>query len=178
MFNLNAKTKEGFTLIEALIAIFLVVVGVTGALFLVNRIVVFTDITASRLTALYLGQEGIEIVKNIRDTNFLRVHRGVAGAAWDDGLLICGVPTGCEVDFDDPGLVVFRDWYLKINGEFFNYGAVGVATPFKRRIIITPIDTPGSLAEIDKLEVSVKVFWTKRGIDHQVIVQENLYKWW
>ncbi len=166
---LNAKTKKGFTLIEVLIAVFLITIGMGGALFLINRIIVFTDITTSRLTAFYLGQEGIEIVKNIRDTNFLKVHRRVAGASWDDGRLrYCAA--GCRADYNDTYLTsVDPDRPLRINGGFFSYDS-GIDTPFRRKIFIKPT--------ADILKVSVKVTWEERGRTHQVSVQENLHRWW
>ena len=172
MFNVKMKRglKRSFTLIEALIAIFLVNVGVVGAFTLVSQIIAFTQITSSRLIALYLGQEGIEIVRNIRDSNFLKIHRGIAGINWDTGLTGC--TAGCEADYNDPSLVS-ASRYLKINGGFFNYDS-GQYTVFKRRIIVTSDTDRGTAI----LRVSVEVSWQERGKTHQVAVQENLYKWW
>jgi len=158
--------KKGFTLIEVIIAIFLVTVGVGGAIALVNQTIAFTQVTSSRLIAVYLGQEGIEIVKNIRDTNFLKIHKKVAGINWNTGLTDC--LAGCEADYNDLSLVS-ADRYLTING-FYNYG-FGPETAFKRKIIITPDGT-------EILEVSVEVSWQERDRTHQVTVRENLYKWW
>lgn len=164
-------SKKGFTLIETIIAIFLITVGMGGALTLVSQTITFTQVTSSRLTALYLGQEGIEIVKNIRDTNFLKIHKGVWGISWDTGLTGC--TAGCEVDYNDLALVS-ANRYLRIKDGFFNYNPDGLATPFKRKIIITPdIDTG-----VPILRVSVEVSWQERGRSHQIVIQENLYKWW
>ena len=159
---------KSFTLIEVLAAIFLITVGVMAALIVINQTTVFTQVTSSRLVASYLAQEGIEIVKNIRDSNFLKIHKGIiAEEHWIDGLTGC--EGGCEADYDDSGLVS-ADRYLKINGGFYNYDS-GIETAFKRKITITP---DGS----DILKVLVEVSWTERGRTHQVTAQENLYKWW
>lgn len=164
MFN------KSFTLIETLIAIFLVSVGVAGALTLVSQTIAFTRITSSRLIALYLGKEGIEVVRNIRDSNFLKIHKGVEGINWDTGLTGC--TAGCEADYNDPSLVS-ASRYLRINGGFFNYDS-GPNTAFKRKIIVTSGTDRGTPI----LRVSVEVSWQERGKTYQVAVQENLYKWW
>ena len=160
--------NKSFTLIEVLAAIFLITVGIAAALIVINQTTVFTQVTSSRLVASYLAQEGIEIVKNIRDSNFLKIHKGIITEEhWIDGLTGC--EGGCEADYNDSGLVS-ADRYLKINGGFYNYDS-GIETAFKRKITITP---DGS----DILKVLVEVSWTERGRTHQVTAQENLYKWW
>ena len=163
----SIKIKRGFTLMEVLVAIFLITVGVLGAMALVNQTTTFTQGTSSRLVAAYLAQEGIEIVRNIRDSNFLKIHKGEAGVNWDTGLTGC--TGGCEADYND-SVLISADRYLKIDAGFYNYDS-GLDTPFKRKITITP---DGS----DILKVSVEVSWQERGRAHQVTAQENLYQWW
>ena len=72
--------KKAFTLIEVLIAIFLITVGIAGAFDLIQRTVAFSAISSSRLEAVYLAQEGIEIIRNTRDSNWL------AENPWDSGI--------------------------------------------------------------------------------------------
>jgi len=72
--------NKSFTLIEVVVAIFLVTVGTVGAFSLIQRTIAFTAISSSRLVAANLAQEGIEIVRNTRDTNWL------SGNPWDQGL--------------------------------------------------------------------------------------------
>jgi len=152
---------------EALVAIFLITTGVLGAMAVVNQTITFTQVTSSRLVAAYLAQEGIEIVRNIRDTNFLKIRKGEEGINWDTGLTGC--LGGCEADYNDLALIS-ADRYLKIDAGFYNYDS-GENTPFKRKITITPVGS-------DILKVSVEVSWQERGRAHQVTAQENLYQWW
>jgi len=171
--TIQQSNNSGFTLIECLVAIFLITLGVGGAMAVVNQTTAFTQVASSRLVAAYLAQEGIEIVKNIRDTNFLKIHKGVTGINWDTGLTGCA--GGCEADYTmtqnldswaDPGR------YLNIDGSgFYSYLVSNNPTKFKRKITITPDGT-------DILKVRVSVSWQERGGTHQVIAQENLYKWW
>ena len=72
--------QKSFTLIEVIVAIFLITVGTVGAFSLIQRTIAFTVISSSRLVAANLAQEGIEIVRNTRDTNWLSDN------PWDEGL--------------------------------------------------------------------------------------------
>lgn len=161
------SNNQAFTLIEVSVAIFLITIGVGGAITLVNQTIAFFQVTSSQLVATYLAQEGLEIVKNIRDTNLLKIHKGAGGVNWSDGLLGCAL--GCEGDYNDSALASSTERYLKIDGGFYNYDS-GQESGFKREIFIVP--------DSDILEVLVKVSWQERGRSYQVSIQENLYKWW
>jgi len=170
--TIQQSNNRSFTLIECLVAIFLITLGVGGAMAVVNQTTAFTQVASSQLVAAYLAQEGIEIVRNIRDTNSLKIHKEVEGINWDTGLPDC--LEGCEADYDDSALIS-ADRYLKIDGGFFNYDS-GQDTTFKRKIIIE--HDWDIYYEADILKVRVSVSWQERGRTHQVIAQENLYLWW
>ena len=71
---------KGFTLIEVIVAVFLVTVGIGGVYALIQRTIAFTPVISARLTAAYLAQGGIELVRNKRDSNWL------TGDPWDSNL--------------------------------------------------------------------------------------------
>ena len=76
---------RGFTLIEVLTALFVLTVGLVGVVALLSRTASFTSTVNSTLTASFLGQEGLEIARNTRDTNFLKIRKGES-IQWDNGL--------------------------------------------------------------------------------------------
>jgi len=159
---LNVKMKKGFTLLEVIVAIFLIMVGVAASLILINKTISQMALSTSQLTAAYLAQEGIEIVRNIRDTNWIE-----NAPSWSDGL----GAGDWEADYNDQALTsyVFPGRFLKFDGTFYNYDA-GTDTKFKRKITIVP---DGS----DKLKVTVSVDWVEKQKNQSVIVKENLYNW-
>lgn len=174
---LNVKmTKRGFTLLEVTVAIFVVTVGLVGIFTAIQNLSISASSSSNRLIAIYLAQEGIEIVKNIRDTNWLE-QRFVTPASWNEGLTDCS--GGCEIDYnnfnnptaEDPVFQLYRGRFLKINptNGFYNYTS-GIDTPFKRKITITATDP-------DTLTVRVEVFWQERGRNYQVSVVEKMYNW-
>lgn len=82
---LLSKNRRGFTLIEVVMATFILTVGVLGSFSLVQRITTVTLSVSSQLEALYLAQEGIENIRNIRDSNWLE-QRTVPTTDWAEGI--------------------------------------------------------------------------------------------
>jgi len=170
--------SKGFTLLEVIAAIFLLTIGVIGILSLVSQTIVSSQITSSRLVASYLAQEGIEIVKNLRDTNFLKIHKGET-INWYDNIICCPAsPCTCEGDYNDLALTPTANRYLNIDAGFYQYSGFGTQTPFKRKITINIQDLSNPPDGIpDKMKVQVEISWTERLRTYQVTAQENIYKW-
>lgn len=175
--------KNGFTLLEGIIAMFVFAVGALSAFALIERVNTFTSISASRFRAIYLAQEAVEIVRNIRDSNLL-YQRTNGSLSWSFGLTT-NCASGCEADYSNYPDYGNPSWslvsynggrYLKVPNlgslfyPFFNYQD-GTDTKFKRKITI---QNP----QPDTLNVLVEIFWQERGQNFQVSsVQEDLYNW-
>jgi len=158
----------GFTLLEIMIAISILLIGILGIYALIPRVVSVSIMNSDKLTASQLAREGIEIVRNFRDSNYLK-----PGVSFDDGLTNCS--GGCEIDYND---LDFTNWaepgrYLKINiNGFYNYGSGPVDTKFKRKIIITP--------DTDVLNIKVQITWLSGDLSLEtgdLEMEENLYNW-
>jgi len=161
------KSGAGFTLLEVLIATFVLSIGVMGAFTLLQGSQSSSAFGSNQLRASYLVQEGIEIARNIRDTNLLSVHKGLGGN-WDDGLNTCGA--GCEADYNDTAFVAATSRLLRVDSNgWYNYDS-GTTTPFKRTITIT---SPTA----DKRVVSVDVSFNRAGKVHVVTGETELYNW-
>lgn len=164
IMKIKEKTK-GFTLLEMLISLLVIVVGVLGVFMAVARYSQNTQQEKENLVASYLCQEGVEIVKNIRDSNW------VSGAAWDAGLTGCA--DGCEADLQSTALTTWsgdgRNLYIEGATGFYKYIASPASgdteTPYTRRINIA--------AGTSELAITVIVYWS----DHTMTVKENIYNW-
>ena len=172
MFHIPCSMKDkGFTLLEVMAAVFVITVGVIGALSALQRATSATFASSSRLEAIYLAQEGIEIVRNIRDTNWLK------GDVWDSDLPIS--PPDYRVDYRTMALpdLGCGGIYLKIDEGFYKCSPDPGLKKLQRRITLSDkVDLDGD-GEPDKMSVNVTVEWEERGEDFQVRVQENLYNW-
>ncbi len=87
------KNFSGQTLVELIAAAFVLAVGLVGVLALTTANVRSQTIGNIRLAGAQLAREGVELARNIRDTNWM------LGKSWDDGLkdpdnfLACAVMT-------------------------------------------------------------------------------------
>ena len=172
--RLPEKNGAGFTIIELIISIFVLSVAVIGVFSAFSIMTILTYDSADRLTATYLAQEGMEIIRNIRDTNWLNMDNPPEGITptWDSGIDSCG--QGCEVDYTTSGSFsspvaplngIGR--YLKIDASgFYSYLDCPSGKPcgpkFMRKIVIVhPKDSNGN--EISYiLKVIVEVAWNQK----------------
>ncbi len=82
MINLT-KNQAGQSLIEMLIALFILVIAMTATIVLVTSSIKSGRDSINKLIATNLAREGIEVVRNVRDSNWIEPTGAVA---WDDGL--------------------------------------------------------------------------------------------
>jgi prepilin-type N-terminal cleavage/methylation domain-containing protein len=63
--------NRGFTLVETIVAIYVLLIGIVGAMSLAQQNISAIGISRDRLIATNLAQEGIELIRNKRDTNYI-----------------------------------------------------------------------------------------------------------
>ncbi|MFH1402346.1 MAG: prepilin-type N-terminal cleavage/methylation domain-containing protein [Patescibacteria group bacterium] len=163
------KFQKGFTLIETFVAITVLLIAITGPLYLVTRGLSVAKMVKGRITAIYLAQEAVEYIRNIRDNNILN----------DDDWLtdIQGyVSSGKKFTIDSPEQEIKScdsdcDFLLYNEGNFL-YGYVdGIISRFKREIQITEIDKD------KEIEIVVDVYWNEGPKIYQFTATEYLSNW-
>jgi len=154
--------KKGFTLLEVLISLAIITIGIVGVFALIQQTVSLLPVSEQRLTASYLAQEGMEIVRNLRDANIVK------GQDWNLDLTNCG--TGCEADYLSPSLTAWSSRYLLDNGTFYNYSS-GNSTLYQRKITIDSSAT-------DVLKTTIEVFWQEKTRSHSIKAREDIYNWY
>ncbi len=113
MFKILNKNK-GFTILEVLVAIFIITTGGLAAYAMVQQIIFSTLSSSYRLTAAYLAKEGIETVRNNRDTNWLQGARNwYNGLIGDSGLQ----PVSGFSNYKRRTIVIFNDPKLEVKVE-------------------------------------------------------------
>lgn len=202
--NLKNKNNSGFTLIEIVISIFILSFAITAIFNAFSIVVILTSDTVNQLTGAYLAQEGIEIVRNIRDNNWLNIDKEISDGGditfnWLSGFNTC--ENGCMADYKtkinlgDDSLVTYSGQKLKINSDGFYENNNGTDTIFQRKIIIKPIEDFGQ--EDDDpyhiIKVTVQVSWDKKAtiinqrnpanadacnLSNCIKVEETLYNWY
>ena len=69
-FQFNSK-QEGFSIIEVLFALSILAIGVVGLSSLLIQNIQIQNYTKNKLIASMLAQEGVELLRNIRDQNWI-----------------------------------------------------------------------------------------------------------
>jgi prepilin-type N-terminal cleavage/methylation domain-containing protein len=161
--------KKGFTLLEMIIAVTVILIGLIPIMSLMYNSSFGVRLSLSRLQAAYLAQEGLEIVRNIRDSNWIKQNKGL-NISWDDNLRVGEQQQPSQASYSDQTLSSYQGINLKLNNDgFYNYNS-GTDTKFKRKITI-------SESNDDTLQVSVEVSWQEKGKNYSLTVYENLYNW-
>ena len=129
--NKNKKNTV-FSLIETLISVFLITVGLLATVNLISKSMAESVDSRNQLIAGELAQEGIELVRNIRDNNWASGNtsfENFSKCAFG-GSSICGIDkTGSFITAGTPYRL-----YLDSNNFYINSGTT--ATKFRRKLII------------------------------------------
>jgi len=168
------KRQKAFTLVEVLISITILVIGILSGFILVTRALYNVAVIKDRLTASFLSQEGIELTRQIRDSNFLRIL-GEESADWRDGLGDGTYIIESRVDSEGSiGLVPIgedesRFFLYNDTLKIYNY-STGEPTTFNRKIKITTISD-------DEIRIEAIMKWKTKSIDFDLTVEDHLYNW-
>ena len=172
---MNFKNKnKAFTLVEVLIAVSILTVGILSGFILVTKVLYSTAVIQERLTASFLAQEGIELVRQIRDSNFLRIVNGES-VEWKDGLAYGNYIIESKAGSQEPITLVPVDpeggsnFRYDNDTRIYNY-TDGERTTFNREIKITTISE-------DEIRVESIMKWKTKGIDFNLTVEDHLFNW-
>ena len=152
---------NGFTLFETIVAIGLVLVGLITALALITTSLFYISNVQDRLIAANLAAEGIEIVRNIRDNNWLQ------GASWNNGL----TDGDFQAAYNSPALSAYSGQPLLLDStaNLYSY-ASGAATVYTRKISIANISA-------DEIKVISTVVWQSRNVSYNSSAEDRLFNW-
>lgn len=169
--KLNSK-NQGFTLLEAIVAIAILLVAVTSASGLVLSSLQNLHVTKNRVIAAYLAQEGIEVVRAIRDENWIN------GRDYDVELTPSLTPY-C-VRYDSTVLISGPCDYNIYQDGAYTHDSSAEPTIFTREILITALPNPEDDTTVDPdpdvLQILSTVSWGGPSAG-SITVEDRLYDW-
>ena len=167
------KNKKAFSLIEIVIVLFIISMGLIGILSLIVQNIQSQDYNKNNLIATQLSQEGIELVRRLRDNNFRQ------GRDFNFGLAsVSGEIFSYCFDYNDVALTISSEaCLLRIDGDnFYVHETTGVSSGFSRLIKIEL--TNEDIAEDVVLKVISEVSWNSRGGTSSYTTEAWLYDWY
>jgi len=156
--------NKGFSLIEVLISLTVIVTALVGVISLATASISSIRINKSKIIAANLAEEGLELIKNIRDNNWLNYKR--QAGTWLDGL----ASDDYRVQYDKENLLVFDNAPLKIDNNGFYQYDTGIDTRFYRKVIIQKISD-------DQIKVVIEITWQESGRSNLITAEVRLYNW-
>ena len=168
--NMCIYNRNGFTLVEVLVAISLLLLGLVGPMAFLIRVGNATEVANQRAQATFLAQEGIELVQKVRDDEWVEWFEGgfTTSNPWPtiiSQFTDCNIPgEGCAVWLTNAGGVEVQrcnsinSCQLRFNNvsgqrlKYFYGGTGGSTTPFTRRVFV----------EVDGNEMNVRSVVTWR----------------
>ena len=159
------KKQKGQLLIEAMVAVSLMLVGLLGIFGVLSRSLGLSRVAADQFVAVNLASEGIEIAKNVFDSNI------ELGRAWNYGFTVGDTTAGYLSS--ELGDCDGEELYLDVDSGFYTCEALGgVRNKFSRTI--NTVTDPA----VERVKVISTVSWTGRGgVVSSVTVEDHFYNW-
>jgi prepilin-type N-terminal cleavage/methylation domain-containing protein len=155
---------RGFTLLEVMVAISMIIMGLTGVISLSIQNIQVRQTNRNILIAAQLAQEGMELIRNKRDSNWIASQAFNADITGDFSLDYTGTKRDTPSGSTDASAKLYLD-----ADNFYVNGVSATTTPFYR--FFTVIDN------FNYLDVKCVVGWQERGSPKNYSVKTLFYDW-
>lgn len=190
MEKFSKKRNRAFTLVETLVAISIFTMSLLSIMVVLGQGIADTNYAKNKIIAAYLAQEGIEYLRNMRDT-YVLYSSGNSG--WPQFLnkltnptARCNQNSGCYFgdlsvgDFTNPsqpmiGLSITSCSstcpVLLYNSTIGKYNYLsGANSGFVRKMQTTQISA-------DEVKIFSTIYWPSGSGTHAITFSENLFNW-
>lgn len=196
---LNKKIKRneaGFTIMETMVAIFILVLSITGPLVFSQTALRTSFVARDQMIAFYLAQDAIETIKNLRDQNLIDADYwlednsgfplpGTCNLQSEEECSLYKNPLIFNMDTTDNSITTASfdtcnndsdscPLYRNSDKQYTPESSGNDRTSFYRKIYLREIH-PGQEAQI-----IVEVSWDTNAYQsgtRRIIVQENIFNW-
>ncbi len=171
-------TQRGFTLLETLVAVGIFTVSILALLSVLSQGITSTNFSKKKIIATYLAQEGIEYVRNIRDTTVTSATSASTG--WASFMTTvsaaCGSAAGCYLPSFNSVLpcttVCAALSYDEDTGIYGYTSTSGVDSGYVRTITYEPI-----AGDDNEVKINSKVTWMQGSGSYSVTFSDHLFNW-
>ncbi len=181
----KTTTQQGFTIIETLVAITILMVAIAGPLSIASKGLSGALASRDQMIAAYLAQESMEVIKNLRDNNVYNnpsdSTKWLQNSNLPGGFPSCfrnGGGNRCDASVTDtPGIITGSNTFpLKLTSTGYSHGNSGTATPFSRYLYLSKPWDPNTQCDTTDSEctVTVVVDWYEGRVPYQVVLSSQL----
>ncbi len=174
------KLNTGFTLVETLVAISIFSISILGMMSVLGSGIANTNYAKRKIVATYLAQEGIEYIRNMRDTAVLYTSNG-----WTSNFKAKAKIASCKNDTDQAcgidNSLLYNVFQCNSSSNFcklfidngnYNSNNLGTDSGFVRKFWAEEI-TPNK-----EIKIYSKVEWKQGSGDYNITFSENLFNWY
>lgn len=191
MINKKQTIQKGFTLIEVLVAVFILITAVVVPLTIGSKGIFYANVVRDQSIASYLAQEAMEYVRVVRDNAFLEESinaQSIASNAWSsfvNTISNCDVTgntsaPGCVIDIERN---IFEqcssgcELWIDGNGKYTTEKSGGTEKSTFTRIIKTSQEGEFNTSNSSRTKVEVTVTWKTNSLERSVTITNYLTPW-
>lgn len=181
--KMTQQKNKGFTLIEVLVAIFILITAVVVPLTIGSKAYAYSNFVRDQSTASYLAQEAVEFVRLTRDNASLNPSPSGAWVDFKSNIDNCMSDEGCQFDVLSGGSVdecrgkcdlLYKQEDGQEDGKY-SYAPVDGSNKWFLRTVKTTLVGKNSF---ERVQVEVTVLWNTNGIDERSFtVTDYLTPW-
>lgn len=195
-----SKNLSGQGLMEVIVAIAIITTGITGTVTLTYSNLRSNETSINQIIAANLAREGIEVVRNIRDENWLQGNFWLLGLKnitsnttdYDGNINFDKTTKRWSLDLTPNGINAGR-LYLDTDGVY-SHNTTGTITPYWRNVEVRVtmcqfknnrnniVEVAGNCQNYGAwnpigIKVISQVQWQEKGQTKNYRLEENLYNW-
>ncbi|MGC9049135.1 MAG: type IV pilus modification PilV family protein [Patescibacteria group bacterium] len=176
---LKSEPNSGQTLVEVLVAIGLTTLALVAILSIALSNLSMGGQSTERTIAVFLVREGLELTKNVRDSQWLNPNK-VWPYGLEEGNWIIDASTYSLSSADNSDIVQCDNCqlYLTSNNFYVHSPAGNSPTIFKRMVTISAGDNLGDVCDNNcEKKIRSEVYWIEHNRPHQIILEVRLTNW-
>ncbi len=170
--RLNRIHRRGFTIIETLVAITVLMIAVAGPLVVASKGLSGALASRDQMIASYLAQESMETIRNTIDNNLSQ------GLSWLNGFSNCTPSTvPCDASaIDATAFLTGKAAPLTISSSgYYSHAGTGSASIFTRSFyLVTPGTNTACQTTSNECTVIIEVDWNEGPTPYDVILSDEI----
>lgn len=169
------RGKRGSLLIESIVAINIALIGLLGVLGLLSSSLTLNRDAGQKIIATYLAAEGVEVIKNMIDLNYVDGSVG-----WNNGIRTGSYEISyLRIETDLGGYERESEnvlWFDSLTGIYSYDSGNGEPTGFKRTVRIQENDNDGNVGTEEIVVNSILKWPSKTGLQ-TINLEDHFFDW-